>query len=186
MFEALQEKLSGALGGIRGRNRLNEKNIEEALAQVRLALLEADVNVRVVRAFLNAVQERALGEEVPGGINAGQYFIKIVSDELAAMMGGAHEDLLIAPAGTTVIMLVGLQGSGKTSTTGKLARMLAGEGRKPYLVPADVYRPAAIDQLRTLAESLGLPAHPSTTDMNPVDIAKDAMKAAGKAGPMCC
>ncbi|MDH4246917.1 MAG: signal recognition particle protein [Deltaproteobacteria bacterium] len=182
MFEALQEKLSGALSRIRGSNRLNEANIAEALGQVRLALLEADVNVRVVRAFLDAVRDRALGGDVPGGLNAGQYFIKVVSEELTEMMGGQHQPLAVVPPLPAVVMLVGLQGSGKTTTAGKLARMLKEEGHKPYLVPADVYRPAAIEQLRTLAERLEVPCHPSRTDQDPVAIAAEAVKAARAAG----
>jgi signal recognition particle subunit SRP54 len=149
---------------------------------VRIALLEADVNFRVVRAFLEAVQKRALGEEVPGGISAGQYFIKIVSDELAAMMGGAHEPLHLEGASPAVLMLVGLQGSGKTTTIGKLAKLFKDEGRKPYLVPADVYRPAAIEQLATLARALEVPCHPSRSEQDPVDIAREAVEAGRKAG----
>jgi signal recognition particle subunit SRP54 len=182
MFESLQEKLTGALGRMRGRQRLTAANIEEALQEVRTALLEADVNFRVVRAFLDAVQARALGEDVPGGVTAGQYFIKIVSDELAAMMGGEHEALRLDGPSPVVLMLVGLQGSGKTSTIGKLARLLKQEGRTPYLVPADVYRPAAIEQLQTLARALDVPAHPSRTEQDPVDIAREAVQAGRKAG----
>jgi len=182
MFEALQDKLNGALGRIRGRNRLTEANVEEALEQVRTALLEADVNLRVVRAFLNAVKDRALGEEVPGGVSAGQYFIKIVSDELAAMMGGEHETLSLEGRVPAVVMLVGLQGSGKTSTVGKLARMLKEEGKTPFLAPADVYRPAAIDQLQRLAETLQVACYPSSTDQDPVDIAVAAVEQGRKAG----
>jgi signal recognition particle subunit SRP54 len=182
MFESLQEKLTGALGRVRGKQRLGEANIEEALQQVRLALLEADVNFRVVRAFLEVVKQRALGEEVPGGITAGQYFIKIVNDELAAMMGGAHEALRLEGPAPAVLMLVGLQGSGKTSTIGKLAKLLKDEGRKPYLAPADVYRPAAIEQLQTLARALEVPAHPSRPEQDPVDIAREAVAAGRKAG----
>ena len=182
MFESLQEKLSGALSKIRGRSRLTASNIEEALGQVRVALLEADVNFRVVRAFLNTVQERALGEEVPGGISAGQYFIQIVSDELAAMMGGEHQGLNLEGPVPAVIMLVGLQGSGKTSTIGKLAKLLRDEGRKPYLVSTDVYRPAAIDQLRALAETLDVPCYDSKPTDDPVEIARAAVDAGRKAG----
>ncbi|MCH8074790.1 MAG: signal recognition particle protein [SAR324 cluster bacterium] len=182
MFESLQEKLSGALSKIRGRSRLTASNIEEALGQVRVALLEADVNFRVVRAFLNTVQERALGEEVPGGISAGQYFIQIVSDELAAMMGGEHQGLNLEGPAPAVIMLVGLQGSGKTSTIGKLAKLLRDEGRKPYLVSTDVYRPAAIDQLRALAETLDVPCYDSKPTDDPVEIARAAVDAGRKAG----
>ncbi len=182
MFESLQEKLTGALARMRGKQRLGEANIAEALQQVRVALLEADVNVRVVKAFLDAVQARALGEEVPGGITAGQHFIKIVNDELAAMMGGAHEPLRLEGPSPAIVMLVGLQGSGKTSTVGKLAKLLKDEGRTPYLVPADVYRPAAIEQLQTLARTLGVPAYPARPEQNPVDIAKEAVAAGRKAG----
>lgn len=182
MFETLQEKLTGALSRIGGRNVLNESNIEEALGQVRLALLEADVNFRVVRAFLDAVQSRALGEEIPGGINAGQHFIRIVSDELAAMMGGEHAPLKLEGKAPAVIMLVGLQGSGKTSTAGKLARMLSEEGKRPYLVPADVNRPAAIEQLQTLARVQDVPCYDTRPGEDPVKIAKAALKAGRKAG----
>jgi signal recognition particle subunit SRP54 len=182
MFEALQEKLSGALSRIRGTARMSTANIQESLEQVRLALLEADVNVRVVRAFLDSVQQRVLGEEVPGGLTAGQYFIKIVSDELTEMMGGAHEGLRLDPPIPAVLMLVGLQGSGKTSTAGKLAKLLTGEGKRVYLVPADVYRPAAIEQLQVLAKTLGVACHPSEAGQDPVDIAKAGLTAARLAG----
>ena len=118
MFEALSEKLTSALRKVRGQQRLNEDNIAQALRDVRMALLEADVNYKVVQAFLDVVQGRAIGEEVPGGVTAGQYFINIVSDELAEMMGGGHQGLQLDGAIPAVAMLVGLQGSGKTSTVG--------------------------------------------------------------------
>jgi signal recognition particle subunit SRP54 len=178
MFEALSEKLTAALGRVRGQVRLSEQNIATALADVRTALLEADVNVKVVRAFLDAVQRRALGEEVPGGLTAGQFFIKCVHDELVELLGTRHAGLQLEGAPPAVVMLVGLQGSGKTSTAGKLAKFLKEQGKTPYLVPADVYRPAAIEQLQTLAAMLGAPCHPSTTGQNPVDIAKAALAAA--------
>jgi signal recognition particle subunit SRP54 len=182
MFERLTEKLSEGLRRVRGQNKLSEDNIASALAEVRAALLEADVHFKVVRAFLNAVQERALGEEVPAGLSAGQHFIKIVHDELAAMMGGQHQGLRLEQAPPTAMLLVGLQGSGKTSTAGKLARMFQQEGKKPYLVPADTYRPAAIEQLQTLARTLGVPCFPSTVEMNPVEIAKQGLAAARAGG----
>jgi len=182
MFERLTEKLSESLRRVRGQNRLSEDNIASALAEVRAALLEADVHFKVVRAFLNAVQERALGEEIPAGLTAGHYFIKIVSDELTAMMGGQHQGLRFEQAPPTAMLLVGLQGSGKTSTAGKLARMFQREGKRPFLVPADTYRPAAIEQLQILARTLGVPCFPSTTEMDPVDIAREGLAQARAAG----
>ncbi|MCZ6532076.1 MAG: signal recognition particle protein [SAR324 cluster bacterium] len=182
MFEALSEKLTGALRKVSARQRLSEDNIASALQDVRMALLEADVNYKVVQAFLDAVRVRAVGEDVPGALNAGQYFIKIVSDELAEMMGGGHQGLDLDGAIPAVAMLVGLQGSGKTSTAGKLAWMLLKEGKRPYLVPADVYRPAAIEQLATLAESLGVACYPSTVEMGAVRIAAEGLKAGHAAG----
>ena len=161
MFEALSEKLTAALRKVSGQRQLSETNVESALKEVKLALLEADVNYKVVGAFLETVQARAIGEEVPVSINAGQHFIKIVSDELAALMGSEAQALQLDGTIPAVVMLVGLQGSGKTLTAGKLARMLKEEGRKPYLVPADVYRPAAIEQLVTLAGQLAVPVFPS-------------------------
>ncbi|HUJ76324.1 MAG TPA: signal recognition particle protein [bacterium] len=182
MFEAISEKLTHALARIRGSNRLSEANIAEALEQVRQALLEADVNVRVVRAFLSSVQQRALGEEVPGGLTAGQYFIKIVSDELAGMMGGAHVGLKLEGPIPAVVMLVGLQGTGKTSTVGKLAKFLKDAGKQVLVVPADVYRPAAIEQLQTLAAAVGVRCHPAAPDQDPVELAKGGVTAARQAG----
>ncbi|HEX7928846.1 MAG TPA: signal recognition particle receptor subunit alpha, partial [bacterium] len=178
MFEALTEKLTAAMGRMRGQTRLSEQNIASALADVRTALLEADVTVRVVRAFLDSVQKRVVGEDVPGGLTAGQFFIKCVHDELVELLGTQHTGLQLEGVSPAVMMLVGLQGSGKTSTVGKLAKFLKDQGKIPYLVPADVYRPAAIDQLQTLAKSLGVACHPSTVAQNPVEIAKAALTAA--------
>ncbi len=182
MFEALSEKLTSALRKVRGQQRLSEDNIAQALRDVRMALLEADVNYKVVQAFLDAVRVRAIGEEVPGGVTAGQYFINVVSDELAEMMGGGHQALQLDGAIPAVAMVVGLQGSGKTSTVGKLAHMLLKDGKKPYLVSTDVYRPAAIDQLAALAESLGVPCYPANVEMGALAIARDGLKAGRQAG----
>jgi signal recognition particle subunit SRP54 len=182
MFEALSEKLTAALSRVRGQTRLTEQNVAGALADVRTALLEADVNVRVVRAFLDSVQRRALGEEVPGGLTAGQFFVKCVSDELTDLLGTQHTGLQLEGVSPAVVMLVGLQGSGKTSTAGKLAKFLKEQGKTPYLVPADVYRPAAIEQLQTLAATLGVACYPSTTAQDPVDIAQAALAAGRAAG----
>jgi signal recognition particle subunit SRP54 len=163
---------------VRGQGRLTETNIDDSLKEVKMALLEADVNFRVVKAFLKSVKSRAIGEEVQGSLTPGQQFIKIVNDELTNMMGASNESLAKSEDGPTVVMVVGLQGAGKTSSVGKLANYHAQKGFSPYLVPADVYRPAAIDQLRILAESLHLPCHPSTNDQNPVEIAASAVEAA--------
>ncbi|MBI4082986.1 MAG: signal recognition particle protein [Candidatus Lambdaproteobacteria bacterium] len=182
MFEALTEKMTAALRRVQGSGRLSAANIDSALQDVRTALLEADVNVRVAREFLETVKGRVLGEPVPGGLTPGQHFIKLVSDELTRLMGSEHEALRLAGLPPAVVMLVGLQGSGKTSTAGKLAKYLQGEGKRPYLVPADIYRPAAIDQLATLARALDVPCFPATPEMEPVRIARDALDAARAAG----
>lgn len=182
MLEVLSEKFGSTLRKIRGQHRLSEANIEAALRDVRLALLEADVNYKVVTAFLETVSQRVMGEEVPEGITAGQYFVKTISDELAEMMGGEHQGLRLDGAIPAVVMLVGLQGSGKTSTVGKLAKFLLEEGKKPYLVPADVYRPAAIEQLATLARSLDVPCYPATVEEGAVGIAVEGARAGSRAG----
>ena len=178
MFENLSQKLTTTLRKVRGQGRLTETNIDDSLKEVKMALLEADVNFRVVKAFLKSVKSRAIGEEVQGSLTPGQQFIKIVNDELTNMMGASNESLAKSEDELTVVMVVGLQGAGKTSSVGKLANYHAQKGFSPYLVPADVYRPAAIDQLRILAESLHLPCHPSTNDQNPVEIAASAVEAA--------
>ena len=182
MFDALTEKLSATLGRVRGQTRLSEDNIASAVRDVRQALLEADVNIRVVREFLDTVQQRALGEAVAGGLSAGQQFLKIVHEELTALLGSEHQSLRLQGTPPVPIMLVGLQGSGKTSSVGKLARMLKEEGKSPYLIPADVYRPAAIDQLTLLAQTLEVGVYPATVEMGALKIVKDGVKAARKAG----
>ena len=178
MFENLSQKLTTTLRKVRGQGRLTETNIDDSLKEVKMALLEADVNFRVVKAFLKSVKSRAIGEEVQSSLTPGQQFIKIVNDELTNMMGASNESLATSEDGTTVVMVVGLQGAGKTSSVGKLANYHAQKGFSPYLVPADVYRPAAIDQLRILAESMRLPCHPSTNDQNPIEIAAAAVEVA--------
>ncbi|MDP6332938.1 MAG: signal recognition particle receptor subunit alpha, partial [SAR324 cluster bacterium] len=156
MFDTLSDKLSGSLRKVRGRGRLTEDNIGQTLNEVKMALLEADVNFRVVKAFLRSVKARAIGEEVQSSLTPGQQFIKIVNEELTEMMGGANSGLTEPETTPLVAMLVGLQGSGKTSSVGKLARLCQTEGKKAYLIPADIYRPAAIRQLEVLAETLGV------------------------------
>ncbi len=182
MFDHLSDKLSSALQKLTGRGKISDADLKSALREVRLALLEADVNYQVARDFLKAVEDRALGAEVMGSLTPGQQVLKIVYEELTAMMGSEARGLDLSGRPPVPVMLVGLQGSGKTTTAGKLAQYLKKEGRRPYLVPADVNRPAAITQLTRLAGEVGVPAYPSTTEMNPVDIAGQAMKAAAEAG----
>jgi signal recognition particle subunit SRP54 len=182
MFDSLSEKLDAAFKRLKGHGTLTEKNISEGLREVRMALLEADVHFKVVKQFVADIKERALGKEVMSSLTPGQQVVKIVNEELARLMGGRHEGLNLAGTHPVPLMLVGLQGSGKTTTAGKLAVMLRKQGRKPYLVPADVYRPAAIDQLQKLGGQLGVPVFESRTDMDPVDICRQARVAAQKAG----
>jgi len=182
MFESLQDRLESAFKKIRGHARLDENNIQEALREVRLALLEADVNFKVVKAFTDRVKERALGQDVLKSLTPGQMVVKIVHDEILALLGGEAKtvDFHQKPL---IVMMVGLQGSGKTTSAAKLALWLRRDHkRKPYLVPADVYRPAAIDQLHKLASQLDIAAYPSRADQNPVDICKAAVEEAAQAG----
>lgn len=178
MFENLSEKLNGTFKKLKGHGKLNEKNIEEGLKEVRMALLEADAHYKVVKQLIAGIKERAVGQEVLTSLTPAQQVIKIVNEELTALMGSSNEDLDLSGPSPASLMLVGLQGSGKTTTAGKLAVFLRKEGRKPYLVPVDVYRPAAIDQLKTLGGQLSVPVFDSSTDMKPVNIARQAKKAA--------
>jgi len=178
MFENLTEKLQKVFRDLRGFGKLTPENIEAALREVRLALLEADVNYKVVKDFIATIAERAVGQDVLESLTPGQQVIKIVHQELIEILGGQTEQLKLDGRQPVVIMLAGLQGSGKTTTAAKLAKMLKSRGRRPYLVPADVYRPAAIDQLSILGESIGVPVHPSETSQNPVVICRNAMIAA--------
>ena len=182
MFDSLSDRLSNVFRKFSGRAQLNESNIREGLAEVRLALLEADVNFKVVKDFIERVRERCLGSEVAKNLNPVQQVVKIVHEELVGLLGGDDTELNLSGKSPHVIMMVGLQGSGKTTSTGKLAHWLSGRNHKPYFVPADVYRPAAIEQLATLARQLDMPCYPSTTLMNPVDIAEAAVREATVAG----
>ena len=182
MFENLSDKLEAVFKKLRGHGRLDEKNIDEGLKEVRLALLEADVHYRVVKRFIEEIRSRAVGQEVMASLTPGQQVVKIVNEELTALMGSRHEELDLSGAPPPAVMLVGLQGSGKTTTAGKLAVWLRKKGRRPYLVPADVYRPAAIDQLRTIGEQVGVPVFPSSTGQDPVRICMEAKAAAFKTG----
>ena len=158
MFDALQERFDGILRGLKGTARISESNIEETVREIRRALLEADVNVRVARDFVDRVREAAQGADVLKGVNPGQQFIKILHEELVDMLGGEHVDLAKAESGPTVVMMAGLQGSGKTTTAAKLAGMCKRRrGARPFLIAADIYRPAAVEQLVTLGGQLGVP-----------------------------
>jgi signal recognition particle subunit SRP54 len=176
MFENLTEKFQGVLKTLRGHGRISEGNIEGALREVRMALLEADVNYNVVKEFTAAVKEKALGAEVLSSLSPDQHFIKIVHAEMTRMMGGQAEELNLARRPPVPIMLVGLQGSGKTTTCGKLALLLEKSKRRPFLVPADVYRPAAIEQLKVLGGQIGIPVFDSDPGADPVDICREARK----------
>jgi len=174
MFEALSAKLDEAIRRLSGEARLTDENVTEALREVRRALLDADVNIQVVRKFVDDVKAKALGRQVLGSVTPGQMIVKIIYDELIEMMGGEHVDIRTAPAGPTVIMMCGLQGSGKTTHAAKLARLFKSRGRQPMLVAADIYRPAAVDQLQTLGAALEVPVfHQRDTD--PVAIAENAL-----------
>ena len=178
MFESLSDRLSGVFRTFSGRGQLTEENVQAGLREVRLALLEADVNFKVVKDFVESVREKCLGQEVLKGVSPAQQVIKIVNDELVQLLGGETAGLNLQGREPAVIMLVGLQGSGKTTSAGKIANILRKQKLRPYLVPADVYRPAAIDQLTVLSKQLDMPCFPSTVDMNPVDIAKAALEKA--------
>ena len=174
MFENLTERLESVFKKLRGQGILTADNIQEAMRDVRTALLEADVNLTVVRDFIDSVSAKAVGQEVLDSLAPGQQVIKVVHAELVRLLGAEATPLKLAGAQPVIIMLAGLQGSGKTTTAGKLARLLKAQGRKPLLVPADVYRPAAIDQLKVLGEQIDIPVFPSETGQNPVDIARRA------------
>ncbi|MGK0289471.1 MAG: signal recognition particle subunit SRP54 [bacterium] len=178
MFENLSEKFTNAFRKITNKGILTEANITSSLKEVKMALLEADVNYRVVNAFLKSVKTRALGSEVMKSLSPAQQLIKIVNDELANMMGKENHGIQLVNNKVTIIMMVGLQGSGKTTTTAKLANRLKKEGKSVYLVPADIYRPAAIDQLQALAKSIDIPCFDSTKDMKVVDIVTQAYQIA--------
>lgn len=181
MFESLQEKLESALKRIRGQSKLSEDNVAEALAEVRHALLDADVNLGVTTDFINSVKDKSLGMEVKGNLLPGQLMIKLIHDELVALMGTSRSELTLAPQPPTIVMVAGLQGSGKTTFCAKLAYSLKKKGRQPLLVACDIYRPAAIDQIRMLGQQISLPVF-SKPDAKPLEIANDALAYARKYG----
>ena len=177
-FESLGDKLQSAFKDLRGKGKLSESDIDGALREVRRALLEADVNFKVAKDFIAGVREKAVGEEVFGSLKPDQTVIKIVRDELTTLLGGTQSKITISPSGTTILMLVGLQGAGKTTTAGKLALMLKKKGHRPLLVACDVYRPAAVSQLEVLGEQTGVPVYKIPESMDPVHIAKEAIQSA--------
>src|SRR5919199_1251071 len=179
MFDTLSERLQSALGDVRSRGKLTEDDVNKAMRAIRLALLEADVNFQVVKQFTAAVRERALGEQVLESLNPGQQVVKIVNEELAKLMGGAGRDIVLAPKPPTVILIAGLQGSGKTTACGKLARHLREEqGKDVALAACDVYRPAAVDQLVKVGAQAGATVYEQGTDQDPVEIAAWALERA--------
>ena len=182
MFAELSDKLNKTFKKLKGHGTLSDKNIQDALKEVRMALLEADVNYKVVKKFIEDIQQRAVGREVHDSLTPGQQVIHIVNQELTALMGGVRQDLSLKGRSPFVILLIGLQGSGKTTTSAKLAVHLRKLGRNPYLVPADIYRPAAIEQLKKLGAQINIPVHPSDISMKPDDICLSALSKAGAAG----
>ncbi len=180
MFESITGSLDTIFNKLRGKGRLTEENIKDGMREVRVALLEADTNYKVVKDFIQRVTERAVGEEVVKSVTPGQQIVKIVQDEMEHLMGPVDSNIPFLDGGASIIMIVGLQGSGKTTTSGKLANMIMSKGRKPMLVAADVQRPAAIEQLQILGKQLNIPVY-SEKGINPVKICKGAVKFA-KAG----
>jgi signal recognition particle subunit SRP54 len=182
VFESLSEKLQNALGKLKGKGKLSEKDVDVAMREVRLALLEADVNFKVVKDFIKKVKERAIGYEVMESLTPGQQVIKIVNEELTNLMGEKEAKINFASTPPTVILMCGLQGAGKTTTTGKLAFNLKKQNKRPLLVACDVYRPAAIKQLEVVGEKVDVPVFSMGDKINPVDIAKAALEHGKKNG----
>ena len=182
-FESLSEKLQNVFKNLRSKGRLTEADVKTALKEVKMALLEADVSFKVVKQFIKTVQERAVGQDVMNGLNPGQMVIKIVNEELVALMGSETKEIeLLQPKELTVIMMVGLQGAGKTTTTAKIAGKLKSKGRKPLLAACDVYRPAAIQQLQINGEKQGVEVFSMGADVSPVRIAEEAVTYAKEHG----
>ena len=181
-FEGLSEKLQGVFKGLKGKGSLTEADINSAMREVKLALLEADVNFKVVKEFVAAVKEKAFGEEVMASLTPAQQVIKIVNEELTELMGGTASKLTYSPKGFTVYLIVGLQGTGKTTTCGKLAAYLKKNGKKPMLCACDIYRPAAIDQLEVVGKAVDTPVFTMRDSKDPAKIALTAMKEAEKKG----
>jgi len=182
MFDSLTERLLGVMQSLKGHGKLTAEDVDAAMREIRLALLEADVNFKVVREFVAHVKERALGAEVMESLTPAQQVVKIVNEELVALMGSGDSKLAFSGHPPTVILVAGLQGSGKTTTCAKLAKLLKKDGKSPVLIAADVYRPAAIDQLQTLGERVGVPVYAPGAHLDPVDIARDGIAFARQHG----
>ena len=180
IFEGLSDKLQGALSKLKSKGRLTEDDVKSAMREVKLALLEADVNFKVVKDFVKKVQERCVGQEVMQGLNPAQHVIKIVNEELTGLMGDVQSKIMISPKPPTIIMMVGLQGAGKTTTSGKLGAYFKKQGKKPLLIAGDIYRPAAIKQLQVVGEKLDIPVFSMGDKENPVNIAKAGLSHALK------
>jgi signal recognition particle subunit SRP54 len=182
MFESLSDKLHDVFRKLRGQSTLSEANISDAMREIRLALLDADVNVRIASEFIEGVRSECVGSEVIKSVTPGQQVVKIVNDKLIELLGGGVAELSLKSK-PTVIMLVGLHGSGKTTTAGKLALLLKREGKKVQLVAGDVYRPAAIDQLEIIGREIGVPVYAERTSVNVAAIAVNAVRRRARQGP---
>ncbi|MCF0115659.1 MAG: signal recognition particle protein, partial [Erysipelotrichaceae bacterium] len=182
-FDSLSERLNKTLRNISGQGKLTEANMEEALKEIRLALLEADVNYRIVKQFLESVKEKALGEEVITSVNPGQMVVKIVHDEILKLLGDNESVINYKSSGKTILMMVGLQGTGKTTSIAKIANLMKKkQGRNPLLVAADIIRPAAIDQLKTLGEQIGVEVYSEGPSVNALTTVEHALKYADEKG----
>lgn len=177
-FEGISSKFQEITRKLKGKVRITESDLKEMLREVKLALLEADVNYKVVKEFINTIQEKALGQDVLKSLTPGQQVVKIVKDELVELLGGTESKINFTPNPPTIIMLVGLQGSGKTTTSGKLANILRKQGKKPLLVACDVYRPAAIKQLQVVGAQLNIPVYANENTKDVVQIAKQSLNVA--------
>ncbi len=175
-FDSLSDKLQNVFKKLRGKGRLTEADVKSAMKEVKMALLEADVNFKVVKQFINTVTERAVGQDVMTSLTPGQMVVKIVNEEMVALMGSETTEIYVKPSGLTVIMMAGLQGAGKTTTTAKIAGKLKSKGKRPLLVACDIYRPAAIQQLQINGEKQGVPVFEMGTEHKPVEIAKAAIE----------
>jgi len=182
MFQGLADRLQATFSKLKKKGKLTEADIKDALREVRLALLEADVNFKIVKQFIDKVKERAVGQEVLNSLTPGQHVVKLVNEELTELMGGSQSKLVVSSSPPTVIMMVGLQGAGKTTTSGKLANLLKKQNRRPLLVACDIYRPAAIKQLQVLGEQLSIPVYSMGDKNSPVNIAKAAIEHAKQHG----
>jgi signal recognition particle subunit SRP54 len=175
MFDQLSERLQSTLSEVRSRGKLSESDVDSAMREIRLALLEADVNFKVVKSFTKTLKERCLGSDVLESLDPGQQVVKIVNEELAGLMGGTGSELAMASSGPTVILMAGLQGSGKTTACAKLAQFFGKQGKDVALAACDVYRPAAVEQLVTMGGRAGAHVYERGTDADPVDIASWAL-----------